>query len=628
LKTEYAPLPQSSKLKDVSPFPLRHILLLMIVAACMFFAGLGRLPLLEPDEGRNAEVAREMLVAGDWITPHYNTLTYLDKPAVYFWLVAGSFKLAGISEWAARFPSALMALGTMLLTWLLARKMLGDSAGFRAALVWATMPLAIIFSRTVIFDMTLTFLITLAMTAFWLTSSSEFRRPWLEIVMFAACGIATITKGPVGFLLPLLSILVYQALGRRVGELKRIRWGLGIVVFLAAALPWFIAVSLRNPDFPNYALWQESLKRFSTGSAHRSGSIFYYIPVFLGGLLPWSLFLILIIWNRLRRWRELLYDMNKPVLFSLAWAGFIFVFFTISRSKLPAYVLPATVPLSILVAHAWEEMDIDAREDFSRPDWLAAGFALLIGTGLLVALAAWQILEVASIRARAVEKIDPRVLELLKPSLLYTGLILAAIGILGRNLAARRNRHILAHATFAVLVLTAPALLVRWWPVLRTYAAISSSQRLAERILASPDKDLPVYGFYYFRTGLPFYLRRPVRLVTLDGDEMTSNYVISEYSKIRNTKSQRVSNGTEGGSPQLSRPEFVPMNDVLIDEAGFRELIQKPSWEGLVLVRNNNVSSLMDNVTVEKSPVGLWSFWKDSVWKIPASAVQSPHQKQ
>src|SRR5690348_2421348 len=84
----------------------------MMVAACMFFAGLGRLPLLEPDEGRNAEVAREMLVAGDWITPHYNTLVYLDKPAVYFWLVAGSFKLAGISEWAARFPSALMALGT------------------------------------------------------------------------------------------------------------------------------------------------------------------------------------------------------------------------------------------------------------------------------------------------------------------------------------------------------------------------------------------------------------------------------------------------------------------------------------------------------------------------------------
>lgn len=594
----------------------------------MFFAGLGRLPLLEPDEGRNAEVAREMLVSGDWITPHYNTLTYLDKPAVYFWLVAGSFKIAGISEWAARFPSALMALGTMLLTWFMARKMLGDSTGLRAAIIWATMPLAIIFSRTVIFDMTLTFLVTLAMLAFWLESSCEFKRPWLEVVIFAACGIATITKGPVGFLLPLFSIVVYQALAGRLGELKRIRWGMGIAVFLIAALPWFVTVSIRNPDFPRYALWQESLKRFSTGSAHRSGSIFYYVPIFLGGFFPWSLFLLLIIWNRLRRWRDLLYDMNKPVLYSLAWAGFIFVFFTISRSKLPAYVLPATVPLSILMAHAWGELDADAMDDTRRPDWLAAGFALLIGTGLLVALAAWQVLEFASMKARAVERIDPRVLDLLKPSLLYTGLIIAALGILGRNLAERRNRHILAHATFVVLALTAPALLVRWMPVLKTYAEISSSRRIAERILASPDKDLPVYSFYYFRTGLPFYLHRPVGLVTSDGDEMTSNYVISEFSKMRNAGPQPNSYGARSGYPQPGDHEYFPMNEVLIDGNDFRTLIQNPAWKGLVVARNNQVGSMMNLAPGEKSPIGLWSFWQDSVWKIPALAVQSPQPMQ
>jgi 4-amino-4-deoxy-L-arabinose transferase-like glycosyltransferase len=615
-------------LKEASHFPVPHVIFLLIVAACMFFAGLGRLPLLEPDEGRNAEVAREMLVSGDWITPHYNTLTYLDKPAFFFWLVAGTFKIAGISEWAARFPSALMALGTMLLTWFTARKMLGDSAGLRAAMIWSTMPLAIIFSRTVIFDMTLTFLVTLAMVAFWLESSFAFRRPWLEVVMFAASGIATITKGPVGFLLPLLSIVVYQALAGRLGELKRIRWGMGIAVFLVTTLPWFVTVSIRNPDFPGYALWQESLKRFSTGSAHRSGSIFYYIPIFLGGFLPWSLFLLLIIWKRIRRWRELLYDMNKPALFSLAWAGFIFIFFTISRSKLPAYVLPATVPLSILMAHAWEELDTDPMDDTRRPDWLAAGFSMLIGTGLLIALAAWQGFELASVKARAVEKIDPRVFDLLKPSLLYTGLILAALGILGRNLAERRNRRILAHATFAVLALTAPALLVRWMPVLKTYADVSSSRRIAERILASPDRDLPVYGFYYYRAGLPFYLRHPVGLVTGDGDEMTSNYVISEFAKMRAAGSQANLNGASGSSPKPAGGKSFPSNEVLIDDADFHALIQNPAWKGLVLVRNNEVGPFMNFVPREKTPVGLWSFWVDSVWKIPASAVQSPQPKQ
>ena len=114
--------------------------LLLFTAAVLFFAGLGRLPLLEPDEGRNAEVGREMLVSGDWITPHFNGFVYLDKPAVYFWMVAASFKTFGISEGAARLPSALMAVATMLLVWFLARRMFGDSAGLRAGLIFAACP--------------------------------------------------------------------------------------------------------------------------------------------------------------------------------------------------------------------------------------------------------------------------------------------------------------------------------------------------------------------------------------------------------------------------------------------------------------------------------------------------------
>ena len=591
--------------------------MLIALATCLFFVALGRLPLMEPDEGRNAEVAREMLVSGDWITPHFNSLVYLDKPAVYFWLVATSFRMVGISEYAARMPSALMGLGTLILTWLMARKMFGDEAGLRAGIIWATMPLVIIFSRTVIFDMTLTFLITLAMFAFWTASSSDFRRPWLEVVMFAACGLATITKGPVGFLLPLLSIAGYHALGGRFRELKRLRWGLGVAALLAASLPWFIAVSLRNPDFPRYAFWDESLRRFASGHAHRGGSIFYYIPIFLAGLLPWSFFLIFAGWNRIRRWKELREETHKPVLFALAWACLIFVFFTISQSKLPAYFLPATVPLSILMARAWEDLRADVTG--RRPDWLTAGFAAMIALGALVALGVWEFFQFGVVRTRALEKMDPLVLGLVKPSLLYTGLIIAALGVLGRDLAERQRGRILSWTTFTLIALTAPVLLVRWIPVLRIYAEISSCRRLAQNILASPDKDLPIYGFHYFRTSLPFYLRRPVGLISADGSEMTSNYISMEFARYRQASVRGPASGS-GGPPSPVNPQIdSPFNNLLMSDAEFIFRAKNSPRSLLVLARNNQAQLLMDTVPGENSPAGLWTNWQDSVWEIPAS---------
>ena len=273
--TTHETLPDNDSATPVAAFPRRHLLLLLLAALLLFFAGLGRLPLIEPDEGRNAEVAREMLTSGDWITPHFNTLTYLDKPVVYFALVATSFTVWGVSEWAARFPSALMALGTMLLCWFMARRMFGNNSALRAGLIFATSPLVIGLSRFVIFDMTLAFLITLSMLCFWLAVESDFRREVPAVAMFAVWGVAAITKGPVGFLLPLISILTFQAVRGQFRELKKSRWGLGLAAFFALALPWFVAVSLRHPEFPRYALWQESLQRFAAGTARRGGSIFY-----------------------------------------------------------------------------------------------------------------------------------------------------------------------------------------------------------------------------------------------------------------------------------------------------------------------------------------------------------------
>ena len=584
------------------------MLLLFVLAGSLFFAGLGSLPLLEPDEGRNAEVAREMLASGDWITPHYDALPYLDKPAVFFCLVASSFKLAGLHEWSARAPSALMGLCLLLLCWFLARRMFGDSTAVRAGVIIATAPLVTVFSRLVIFDMTLAFLITLAMASFWFAEATEFRRPGPDIFMFLAMGLATITKGPVGFLLPLLSITAYQALRGKLRELKRLRWGLGCAVFLAAVLPWFVSISIRYPDFPRYALLEESLARFSGGLVHRKGGLLYYFPVYLAGFFPWSIFLLWAGWNRHKRWKEIRLERNR--LFLLTWSVVTFIFFSLSQSQLPGYFLPAIVPLGILMAKAWDDVGLQA--SIRSPDWLTAGFASLLGLGLIVA-ASSQLAIFSSAHSHLAKRVDPAVFVMLKPSILYTGLILAALAIVGRNIAARARGRSLSLAAFVLIALTTPMLLVRWIDPLKAYAETNSSRRLADTILSSPEKELPIYGYYYFRTSLPFYLRRPVGLVTTRGNELTSNYLVSRVREIRQGSSP------EAG-PKVFPRTFKDLDPVPIDQRRLLDILElidlarTSPQPRLVLVRNSHVSMLAHEVD-RVDP--LWTGWDFSVWKIP-----------
>ena len=584
------------------------LLLLCVLAGCLFFLGLGSLPLLEPDEGRNAEVAREMLASGDWITPHYDGLPYLDKPAFFFWLAASTFKVAGVHEWSARLPSAVMGLGLLLLSWFLARRMFDARTALRAGMVIATAPLVVLFSRLVIFDMTLACLVTLAMVSFWLAEAAEFRRRGPVILLFLAMGLGAITKGPVAFLLPLLSIVAYQALRGKLRELQRLPWALGSAVFLAAALPWFISISTRYPDFPRYAFLQESLARFSGGFGHRRGSPFYYLPVYLAGFFPWSIFLLWAGWSRLKRWKELRLEENRPTLYLLTWGLLTFVFFSISGSKLPGYFLPALVPLGILAAKAWG----DVEESTARPpDWLTAGFATLLGMGILVA-ASSQLALFNSARSRLAKELDPAVFALVKPSLFYTGLILAALAIVGRNLAARARGRALSLAAFSLAALTAPLLIARWVTPLRVYAQTNSSRRLAQTIRASPERELPLYGYYYFRTSLPFYLGRPVGLITTGGEELTSNYWVWRIREIR--RRQAVGAGSEPLPRTWKELDPLPLEQRrLLDIREFIALAHSAPQPRLILVRNSHVDLLAHELAGLEP---LWNGWDFSVWKI------------
>lgn len=579
-----------------------QLLALIAIAACLFFIGLGRLPLLEPDEGRNAEVAREMLSLHDWITPHYDTLPYLDKPAVFFWLVAGSFRVFGLSEVAARLPSALAALGTVLLIWLLARRMFNDRSAWLAGIVFATSPLVMVFARVVIFDMLLTFLITVTLTSFWLSRASDRPRRDLDCLMFAAAGLATITKGPVGFILPLLTILVYAALQRKFSEMRRLVWPPGILLFLAVSLPWFIAASVRNPDFPRYAFWDESVLRFTTAHAHRGGSLFYYIPVFLVGFLPWSFPLLFAGINHIRGWKRLREPEAAPRALLLAWALVTFVFFSLSHSKLPAYFLPAIPALALLLGDIWNR-EVNGDSPRRRPDWLTAGFAVLIALGILTAATpAW--LDVPSLHRTLARKIHPAVLEALPSSIFFTGLILAALGILGRNLVAKSRGRVYAAGSLAIFAFTMPLLVVRWWEPVRIYAATSSTERLAAAIERGTERDLPIYGYYYFRTGLPFYLRRPVGLLSTDGSEFTSNYIAARWPAIRASAATPPSTGGRPGTVLFPTQEE------------FSRLGQTSQQPFLVIVQNEEVP---DVAKQEAAFQPLWDAWKYSVWEASGS---------
>jgi hypothetical protein len=292
----------------------------------------------------------------------------------------------------------------------------------------------------------------------------------------------------------------------------------------------------------------------------------------------------------------------------------VFVFFSVSQSQLPGYFLPAIVPLGILMAKLWE--DVGSHASIRSPDWLTAGFASLLAAGLIVA-ASSQLTIFASARSHLAKKVHPEVFAMLKPSILYAGLILAALAIVGRNISVRARGRSLSVAAFALLALTTPMLLVRWIVPLKTYAEANSSRLLAGTLLSSPERELPIYGYYYFRTSLPFYLRRPVGLVTTGGNELTSNYLVSRVREIRHRSS------SETDLKEFPRTfkdlDPAPLDQRrLLDILELIRLVRSTPQPRLMLVRNGQVSMLAQDVGHIEP---LWTGWDYSVWEIPGRAA-------
>jgi 4-amino-4-deoxy-L-arabinose transferase-like glycosyltransferase len=486
-----------------------------LVAGVCLFGRLGGLPFIQPDEGRNAEVAREMKDAGAWLVPTYDGLPYLDKPAFYFRVVAVAMSALGENETAARLPAALAALALLGLVYAFCRRAYGERAAALAVLVVGTTPLVVAFARIVIFDMVLALFVVAAILAGWHAEEREgpARARWY--VAGAACsGVAVLVKGPVGFLLPLLVLIAFNLLDRNRAAIRRIFAPANQLVFLAIVLPWFFGLAFVRHDFPYYGLVEESLHRFTTTQHHRAAPFWYYVPVVAAVLFPWSALLpesVAAAWRARARW-------SRADRLLIAWSAVVVVFFSISQSKLPGYVLTGVVAIGMLTARV---LDLA----FEHPDGRARRLVLRGAVALaVVAAAAAVVLALARSTPgglAALLHVHGGDLDRLGPAtgpLLWAMAALAVVAALGRW---RRDLRLVC-AAFALPPLL---LLTAGFGGARAYAEADSARGLARRMPPLP-AETELACLECLPNGLPFYLKRTITLITRDGAETSSNYVI------------------------------------------------------------------------------------------------------
>lgn len=512
----------------------RHLLnlaILSLLAAILLFVGLGSMGLTDRDEGRNAEAGREMLESGDWISPTFNYEPRYAKPALVYWLMTVSYKLFGVNEIAARFPSAIFGLGLILLQYLFVSRFCGATVGLFGALMLLLNIEMIGLCRMALTDSVLIFFTTSSLFGFWLGFHGEGRERHWRWVFYVGMGLATLAKGPVGFLVPLITVALYLFMTKQWSRFWQEGAPLaGTLLFAAIATPWYALMwSIHGSEYAASAQ-ANTVGRFLAPMEGHSFTVLFYVPVLFVGFFPWSGWLPFA-WVRIyqdwRTWRQRREHLPEPERalewFAAGWVLSTFLFFTLSSTRLAHYIGPLFPAAALLTASYWHR---GLFEPSTRG--IRASIHTVMGIGYLLAIGFAALPSLYPSLSGKLTKEFPLAAQLDLGSGPYVASMLlligmALVGYFGLSESRRAGAFWAAGATLALLILSVLQLVVPG--VNRYFIAPPQVLAYAAGVNLGPDDRLIVYGST--RPSTVFYARRKAIFVPA-GEEAKIQQALSQ----------------------------------------------------------------------------------------------------
>lgn len=467
------------------------ILFLTGIFAVLFFTLLGSRPLFVPDEGRYAEIAREMAALGDYVTPYLNGVKYFEKPILFYWLGTAAIKIGGLNLWSIRSINALIGLAGCLMTYAAARKLYDRTTGLLAAFILGTSALYFVMSHMISLDIAVTCFLTASLYAFllgMLKPEGTARRLYIWSA-FAAAGLAVLTKGLIGIVFPMMIVGSWIVLMGEWRLIKKLYLPSSLFIFICITAPWHILVGERNPEFFYFYFIQQHFLRYTTENVGHYQPAWFFLPVLIIGFFPWIGFLPQTI-AKLFRFPQR--AQHKVTWFFLLWAALIFVFFSFSKSKLIPYILPVIPPLAVLVARYLAENLNQAAGKGIR-----LGYAFLIVLALAVTYCFYSFIHNATL----FDSQSAAIYLGISASILVVGII-ASFFLASRKLKMAIYTTIATTSAFLLISLAAlPAIDTR---------TILPLTAILKPILQTQDE---IITFNQYYQDLPFYLQRRVSIL-------------------------------------------------------------------------------------------------------------------
>lgn len=489
------------------------------------------MPLIDPDEPRYASTARDMILNGNWIVPHFNGAPRINKPPLFYWTVAISYKFFGINEFSARLPSALSAMGTVFITYLWGKRCRSGfktrpyySDGFWAGVVLMTSPLFFLISHFCITDMLLTFFVCASLYLFFIEYTEINKNNFRRLFLYFLLAMVFLVKGPIGILLFILITVCFLLWIRDFRYIRRLWYLPGFLLFLGIICAWGIPfwLSLGTKQISSL-LSQEMSGRFVSGYAHPE-PFYYYLPVLIMGFFPWSLFMFITFIGIFTKRKALPVEEKKQVYFFCSWFILTLAFFSMSHSKLMTYILPISPSVALLTL-SLSKWETDGRlwKKLSSVVWLVLGLSTALPVVLILTLQKWF---PAKYGFSTYHIVIPIII-------LFVGTLMALFAFVSKRSFSRLQRvFCLTNCLFLVITLTYSA---------KYIGTFRSTKDIVEKCLSDKKEDYAIFCFPRIAPSLVFYSGKNVLEIEADAcfkklisDQKKSIYIVmslNDYQK-------------------------------------------------------------------------------------------------